>query len=362
LLKSTVDYDSGPTLEERVVHNAKRLCAGFAIVAVTISALDLMNIRPVEAAAEMIQESNLKVSAIPSAVVAGLRSVSLANDEKIEVAVLIPRDPNAKTPERVASPLLESTSNIARRPLPSVAGLAEARHEDAVEFAMSAPTPGLNLAPAPPSQPIQLASLGPTPLPVEMEKTPLAPAPVTLPAVLSFLPPPAPGVPPPSPIERLHLEGKGLARAERCLANAIYFEARDQPYKGQVAVAQVVMNRVFSGFYPEDVCGVVYQNASHHLACQFTFACDGKRKNINERGAWARANRIARETLAGKLYEQAVGTATHYHAFYVRPNWVREMKKLVRYGEHSFYRPIAWGNGSDEPVWSKLALKKKESH
>jgi spore germination cell wall hydrolase CwlJ-like protein len=360
LLKSSIDYDSGPTLEERVMHNAKRLCAGFAIVAVTISGLDLMNIRPVEAAAEMIQESNLKVSAIPSAVVAGLRSVSLTGDEKSEIAVLIPRDPNAKIADRVASSMPASTASIARRSAPVVAGLAEARHEDAVEFAMSSPAPGLNLTPAPPPQPIQLASLGPTPLPSDIERPAAAPAPVTLPAVLSFLPPPAPGVPPPSPMERLHLEGKPLARAERCLANAIYFEARDQPYKGQVAVAQVVMNRVFSGFYPEDVCGVVYQNASHHLACQFTFACDGKRKNINERGAWARANRIARETLAGKLYEPAVGTATHYHAFYVRPTWVREMKKLARYGEHSFYRPIAWGNGSDEPVWSKLALKKKK--
>jgi spore germination cell wall hydrolase CwlJ-like protein len=117
-----------------------------------------------------------------------------------------------------------------------------------------------------------------------------------------------------------------------------------------------VLNRVFSGYYPEDVCGVVYQNADHHLACQV--ACDGKRKAIGERGAWARANRIAKDALAGKAYEQAVGTATHYNAFYVHPNWVREMKKLARFGEHSFYRPFAWGNGSDEPAWSVLAVKK----
>jgi hypothetical protein len=363
LLKSSIDFDSGPTLEERVMHHAKRVCAGFAIVAVTISGLDLMNIRPVEAAAEMMHENNLKVSAIPSAVVAGLRSVSFTSEEKTEIAVLIPRDPSAKMPDRVALSASASPANIARASAPMVASLAAARHEDAVELAMNAPTPGLNLTPAPTPAPIQLASLGPTQLPSEIDRPAAAPAPMTLPAVLSFLPPPAPGVPPPSPIERLHLEGKSLARAERCLANAIYFEARDQPYKGQVAVAQVVLNRVFSDFYPNDVCGVVYQNASRHLACQFTFACDGKRKNIGERGAWARANRIAREALAGKLYEPAVGTATHYHAYYVRPNWVREMKKLARYGEHSFYRPIAWGSGADEPVWSKLALKKKkESH
>ena len=45
--------------------------------------------------------------------------------------------------------------------------------------------------------------------------------------------------------------------------------------RGQIAVAQVVLNRVFSPFYPNDVCGVVYQNANRHLGCQFTFACDG---------------------------------------------------------------------------------------
>ena len=99
------------------------------------------------------------------------------------------------------------------------------------------------------------------------------------------------------------------------------------------------------------MCGTVYQNASHYLACQFTFACDGKRKLINERGAWARANRIAKQTLNGQIYLPEVGKSTHYHALYVHPNWVREMHRLARYGIHAFYRPIAWGNGADEPVW-----------
>jgi spore germination cell wall hydrolase CwlJ-like protein len=149
---------------------------------------------------------------------------------------------------------------------------------------------------------------------------------------------------------------KAYARAERCLANAVYYESRSAPVRGQMGVAQVVMNRVFSGFYPNDVCGVVYQNADHHLACQLTFACDGKRKLINERGAWARANRIAKETLDGQIYVPEVGKSTHYHAVYVHPNWVREMHELVRYGIHAFYRPIALGNGADEPVWGTASL------
>jgi spore germination cell wall hydrolase CwlJ-like protein len=174
------------------------------------------------------------------------------------------------------------------------------------------------------------------------------------------LPRPAPGVPPPSPAERLGLTKPGMekeyAKAERCLANAIYFEARSEPVRGQMAVAQVVVNRAFSGFYPEDICGVVYQNANRHLSCQFTFACDGKRKVINERGHWARANRIAKQTLDGQIYVPEVGKSTHYHAAYVRPNWVREMRRMVRYGLHSFYRPFAWGNGDEEPVWGTAAM------
>ncbi|HEX8829402.1 MAG TPA: cell wall hydrolase, partial [Xanthobacteraceae bacterium] len=75
-----------------------------------------------------------------------------------------------------------------------------------------------------------------------------------------------------SPAQRLGLEGNARAKAEKCLADAVYFEARGEVIKGQQAVAQVVMNRVFSGYYPHDVCGVVYQNAGRHLACQFTFA------------------------------------------------------------------------------------------
>lgn len=160
----------------------------------------------------------------------------------------------------------------------------------------------------------------------------------------------------PSPAALMHLTASALSKAKHCLANAIYFEARNEPVRGQIAVAQVVVNRVFSGFYPNDLCDVVYQNASRHLDCQFTFACDGKRNVINERGAWARAQQIAGQVLAGDLYDQAVGSSTHYHALYVRPDWVQEMKKLARHGTHNFYRPVAWGTGADAPVWGLVPL------
>ena len=155
-----------------------------------------------------------------------------------------------------------------------------------------------------------------------------------------------------SPALRLGLEGKPRAKAEKCLADAVYFEARGEPLKGQQAVAQVVMNRVFSGYYPHDVCGVVYQNSSRHLACQFTFACEGKDLDrIEEPDMWEQAKRIAKDMLSGKIWLADIGHATHYHAYWVHPSWVNEMKKLYHLGVHTFYRPRAWGDGDDAPMW-----------
>jgi spore germination cell wall hydrolase CwlJ-like protein len=156
---------------------------------------------------------------------------------------------------------------------------------------------------------------------------------------------------PMSPAERLKLTSASRARAERCLTNAIYFEARDEPVRAQIAVAQVVLNRTFSPYYPNDVCGVVYQNAGRHLACQFTFACDGKSKAIKEPDAWDRAKKIAAETLDGKLWMPDVAKSTHYHDDWAHPNWVREMKRMDKLGGLIFYRPRNWGDGSEEPKW-----------
>jgi spore germination cell wall hydrolase CwlJ-like protein len=168
---------------------------------------------------------------------------------------------------------------------------------------------------------------------------------------------------PRSPAERLGLLGEKnsrRAKAEKCLANAIYFEARDEPVRAQIAVAQVVLNRVFSPFYPNDVCGVVYQNAGRHLACQFTFACDGKSKAIAEPDAWLRAERIAKDTLDGKLWMPDVAKSTHYHDDWAHPNWVGEMRKMDKLGGLIFYRPRNWGDGAGEPVWGDAKTTAKE--
>jgi spore germination cell wall hydrolase CwlJ-like protein len=155
-----------------------------------------------------------------------------------------------------------------------------------------------------------------------------------------------------SPAQRLGLAGKPRAKAVKCLTEAVYFEARGEPLRGQQAVAQVVMNRVFSGYYPNDVCGVVFQNAGHYLGCQFTFACEHKDlSRIEEPDMWEQATRIANDTLDGKIWLADIGHATHYHAYWVHPSWVHEMTRLYKLGVHTFYRPRAWGNGDYEPVW-----------
>jgi hypothetical protein len=127
-------------------------------------------------------------------------------------------------------------------------------------------------------------------------------------------------------------------RENRCLAEAIYFEARGESGEGQAAVAQVVLNRVSSGLYPATICGVVYQNRWHYNACQFSFACEGKPPRIDETDAWRQAVRIAAEVTNGKTYVSDIGGSTHFHANYVRPRWARRLEKMDVIGHHVFYK------------------------
>ncbi|MGO4402856.1 cell wall hydrolase [Bosea sp. RAF48] len=133
------------------------------------------------------------------------------------------------------------------------------------------------------------------------------------------------------------IEPEHLEREERCLAQAVYFEARSEVEEGRAAVAQVVLNRVKSGVYPATICGVVFQNRHRKLACQFTFACEGKALRITEPEAWKAAMRIAREVYEGKTYLLEVGAAMHYHADYVQPGWAKKLKKMDVIGRHIFY-------------------------
>ena len=130
-----------------------------------------------------------------------------------------------------------------------------------------------------------------------------------------------------------------MGREERCLAEAVYFEARSEPEAGQAAVAQVVLNRVKSGLYPSTICGVVYQNRNRYMGCQFSFACEGKSLRVTEPDAWARASHVATNVLNGDTYIANVGSALNYHANYVRPGWARYLERAGTIGHHIFYKP-----------------------
>lgn len=132
-------------------------------------------------------------------------------------------------------------------------------------------------------------------------------------------------------------------KEQKCLAEAVYYEARGESVKGQVAVAQVVLNRVRNPAYPGTICGVVYQNRSWLNACQFSFACDGQKHRITERPQWRMARQVAKTVTAGRIWLPEVGSATHYHATYVRPFWAPTMKKLTKIGLHVFYRTYGGG-------------------
>jgi spore germination cell wall hydrolase CwlJ-like protein len=139
-----------------------------------------------------------------------------------------------------------------------------------------------------------------------------------------------------------------------CLSRAIYYEARSESARGQLAVAEVVLNRVAHRLYPNNVCGVVYEGTDRMTglswrgsreSCQFSFTCDGSEARRPPEGAhWAQAQRIAAHAMMG-LSTSVTGDATHYHANYVSPYWAPRLVHTETIGTHIFYR---FPRGSEE--------------
>lgn len=138
-------------------------------------------------------------------------------------------------------------------------------------------------------------------------------------------------------LSRLPDLGQIVSKQNRCLAQAVYFEARGEPLEGQVAVAQVVLNRVADPRYPKNVCGVVFQNEWRRNRCQFSFACDGRSDRPKNRRAWQRARKVATLVLHYRVADYS-DRATLYHATYVQPYWAKALKPIRRLGHHVFYR------------------------
>ncbi len=124
---------------------------------------------------------------------------------------------------------------------------------------------------------------------------------------------------------------------ENCLARAVYFEARSESELGQLAVAKVILNRTKNPDYPKSICGVVYQGSGRRNSCQFSFACDGLPDDVKSAAAWSRSKKVAQMAIQGDHKVRAIGSATNYHADYVKPKWAKNMKRLIKIGHHIFY-------------------------
>lgn len=134
-----------------------------------------------------------------------------------------------------------------------------------------------------------------------------------------------------------------------CLAKNIYFEARGESLEGQIAVSQVVMNRVQSKHFPNTICEVVYQGqlSTWYLEvkgievpvrnrCQFSWWCDGRSDNPKDMTAWGEALTVAAGVIRNE-YNDYTNGAMWYHANYVKPDWRHQFTHVTDIGNHKFY-------------------------
>lgn len=144
-------------------------------------------------------------------------------------------------------------------------------------------------------------------------------------AVLIASPPPA-------------LADKSDTAELRCLAMTVYWEGRSKSRAGQAAIAHVVLNRVSSDEFPDTICDVVHQGGeTPRYACQFSWWCDGLSDNPKNPVAWERAMRIARDSRSGRIKDPTDG-ALYFHNTSVSPDWAAIKTRLVKIGQHIFYR------------------------
>lgn len=124
-----------------------------------------------------------------------------------------------------------------------------------------------------------------------------------------------------------------------CLACNIYHEARNQPKEGQIAVANVTLNRVKSNRFPDDICSVVWQKK------QFSWTWDGKSDKTYEETAWKHALELSYILIKGSEYGQQIDDNTNgalwYHADYTTPYWMHDANITAIYGDHIFYKSVS---------------------
>lgn len=123
-----------------------------------------------------------------------------------------------------------------------------------------------------------------------------------------------------------------------CLARAVYYESRGEPLKGQLGVAQVILNRMNAGGFGETVCAVISQRTGAGGVCQFAFACTGRPGQPQFDRSWYEARAIAAIALSG-AWKDVTDRAMYFHAVHASPSWRRRMQLTATLGQHRFYRP-----------------------
>ena len=137
-----------------------------------------------------------------------------------------------------------------------------------------------------------------------------------------------------------------LETALMCMALNMYHEAKNQSMLGQIAVGQVVMNRVEDKRFPNNVCDVITEAVTYKGTdkpvlhkCQFSWYCDGQKDEPDfDSKEWWDAKEYASIVLSGTIMLDVTEGATHYHATYVRPAWAKTKTKTTRIDRHIFYR------------------------
>ena len=127
-------------------------------------------------------------------------------------------------------------------------------------------------------------------------------------------------------------------RQLECLTRNIYWEAASEPFEGKVAVAQVTLNRMQSGKFPDSVCGVVYQKNVFYekVVCQFSWYCEGNQKmKPIHKPLWRESEEVAKKVLLEGFRLPSLKNALYYHADYVNPGW--QLPKIDQIGRHIFY-------------------------
>ena len=147
----------------------------------------------------------------------------------------------------------------------------------------------------------------------------------------------------------LNLILKNRAKQVECLAKNIYFEARNEPFAGQFAIALVTLNRVYDDTFPNTVCEVVYQGIHTKSGfpkrnkCQFSWYCDGLSDKTKNKRAWNHTQKVANLVIMSYAETKSQGLdftegAIYYHTYEVNPQWSRSFPKVGRIGQHIFYR------------------------